>query len=50
MRGYLNALVNYGLETGLIQAGDETYVFNHLLEILGLDDPAEGEAVAASLP
>ena len=50
MRGYLNALVNYGLETGLIQAGDETYVFNHLLEILGLDDPGEGEAVAASLP
>ena len=50
MRGYLNALVNYGLDTGLIQPGDETYVFNRLLEILGLDDPGEGEAVAAPLP
>ncbi len=50
MKGYLDALVNYGLETGLIQPGDETYVFNRLLEILGLDDAGEGEAVAAPLP
>ena len=50
MKGYLDALVNYGLETGLIQPGDETYVFNRLLEILGLDDAGEGEAVSAPLP
>ena len=50
MKGWIDALVNYALDKGLIQEGDETYVFNRILEILGLDEPGEGEAVEASLP
>ena len=50
MKGWVDALVNYALDKGLIQEGDETYVFNRILEIMGLDEPGEGEAVEASLP
>ena len=49
MKQYLDALIGYGLETGLIQEGDETYVFNRLLEILRLDEAADG-GEAVSLP
>ena len=49
MRGYLNALVDYALERGLIQEGDELWAYNRLLEVLGLDE-AEGEDVTAELP
>ena len=45
MKPYLNALIRYGLEKELIQPGDETYVYNRLLEILGLDEAQEGDAV-----
>ena len=41
MKAYIDALINYGLEKGLIQHGDENFVFNRLLEILGLDSSEE---------
>ena len=50
MKGWIDALINYALDKGLIQEGDETYVFNRILEIMGLDEPGEGEAAEASLP
>ncbi len=50
MKGWIDALLNYALDKGLIQEGDETYVFNRILEIMGLDEPGEGEAVEAALP
>lgn len=46
MKGYIDALLAYGLEKGLIRAGDESFVFNRLLEIMGLDQ-AEGEELAS---
>lgn len=49
MKAYLDALIAYGRETGLVEAGDETYVFNRLLEILRLDEAEDG-GEAVSLP
>ena len=49
MKGYLDALLNYALEKGLIQEGDELWAYNRLLEVMALDE-AEGEAVEAELP
>ncbi len=49
MKGYLDALVDYALEHGLIQEGDELWAYNRLLETLGLDE-AQGEPVTAELP
>ena len=49
MKGYLDALVNYALERGLIQEGDELWAYNRLLEVMGLDE-AEGDTVEAELP
>ena len=49
MKGYLDALVDYALEHGLIQEGDELWAYNRLLEVMGLDE-AEGDAVEAELP
>ena len=46
---YLSALVRYGLDTGLIEDCDKTYVTNRLLEILKLGAFAAPEAVP-SLP
>ena len=48
MKGYIDALVNYALERGLIQEGDEIWAYNRLLEVLGLDE-AQGEPVEAEL-
>ena len=45
MKATLDALIGYGLEKGLIQSGDETYVFNRLLEILQLNEADEDAAV-----
>ena len=42
MREYLNGLITYALERELICPGDETFVFNRLLEVLGLDEAEEG--------
>ncbi len=41
---YIDALVAYGLSTGLITAADKRYITNRLLEIMALDDytPTEG--------
>ena len=49
MKAYLDALIAYGRETGLVEAGDETYIFNRLLEILRLDEAEDG-GEAVSLP
>lgn len=48
MKATVNALIQYGLDTGLICPGDETYVFNRLLEILRLDEAEESGAAAPS--
>ena len=45
MKATLDALIGYGLAKGLIQSGDETYVFNRLLEILQLNEADEDAAV-----
>ena len=50
MRAYLDALLHYSLEKGLIQPEDETYVFNRLLEILKRDEPGESAVLPAALP
>ena len=50
MKGWIDALVKYGIDKGLIQEDDATYVFNRILEILALDEPGEGEASSAALP
>ena len=50
MRAYLDALVEYALSHGLIQPGDEIWAMNRLLEVMGLDDPGQGEAIEAELP
>ncbi len=42
MKAYLDALINYALEKELIEPGDETFVFNRLLEVMGLDSVEEG--------
>ena len=44
MRGYINALIRYALEKGLLEAGDEIWAYNRLFEVMGLDE-AEGEEV-----
>ena len=50
MRAYLHALIAYGRTTGLIEEGDETFVYNRLLEILRLDEAEESvETVSAPL-
>ncbi len=50
MKAYLYALIAYGRRTGLIEEGDETYVYNRLLEILRLDEAEESvETVSAPL-
>ena len=48
MKATVNALIQYGLDTGLICPGDETYVFTRLLEILRLDEAEESGAAAPS--
>ena len=50
MKANIDALIRYGLACGLIEPGDETYVFNRLLEILRLDEAGEGPAAGSSLP
>ena len=38
MKATIDALIRYGLDRGLIREGDETYIFNRLLETLRLDE------------
>lgn len=40
--GNIKALVNYGLETGLLAKEDEIFTINRLLELFGLDEMEEG--------
>ncbi len=42
MKAYFDTLIDYALEKGLLQPGDELYAFNRLLEILRLDEAPEG--------
>ena len=35
---YIDALVSYGMNRGLIQPEDHTVILNRILEILGKDD------------
>ena len=44
VNGYLTALVEYGLKTGLIQDCDRTYIVNQLLMTMGLDSFEEEAA------
>lgn len=50
MTANINALIRYGLDCGLIEPGDEIYVFNRLLEILGLDAPGDSVPAGGTLP
>ena len=50
MKKYLDALIRYALDAGLIEPDDVTCLFNHLLEVLRLDEAADdGEAVELPL-
>ncbi len=50
VKTYLDALIAYALDKGLIRPEDRIYVFNRLLEILGLDEaPGGGEPVSLPL-
>ena len=48
---YIQQLVNYGLDTGLIQPDDEIYIRNQLLMTMGLDsfDEPEGDCYYVDL-
>lgn len=41
MKGYIDALVAYAVNNGLIHPDDTGYIFNSLLDVLGLDAPGE---------
>ena len=49
MKAYLDALVNYAVDRGLIEQEDKTYAFNRLLEQMELDSVDEEEPISASL-
>ena len=49
VNGYLTALVEYGLKTGLIQDCDRTYIVNQLLMAMGLDSYEEEAAPSMEL-
>ena len=49
VNGYLTALVEYGLKTGLIQDCDRTYIVNQLLMTMGLDSYEEEDAPSMEL-
>ena len=49
VNGYVTALVRYGLENGLIEPCDQTYITNQLLMTMGLDSYEYEEAPALEL-
>ena len=49
MKSYLDALINYAVDRGLIESADKTYAFNRLLEQMALDSINDEEAVSAPL-
>ena len=42
MKATLEALVRYAVERGLVEAEDTTFVYNRLLELMGLQEAEEG--------
>ena len=50
MTANINALIRYGLACGLILPGDESFVFNRILEILHLDEAGSSFPAAETLP
>jgi len=46
---YIASLVQYGLDTGLIEACDKTYITNQLLQVLQLDSYEEAQPQAMAL-
>ena len=52
IEGPLGDLLAYGIETGLIEAGDLSYVRNRILEVLRIDDydlTAEGSGARGTI-
>ena len=49
MRPYLEALLDYAVNAGLILKEDRVYAFNRLLEVMGLDEDEEPGYVEAPL-
>ena len=49
MKAYLDALVNYAADCGLIEDEDKVYAFNRLLELMELDSAGGEETVSAPL-
>ena len=49
MKAYLDALVNYAADRGLIEDEDRVYAFNRLLELMELDSAGGEETVSAPL-
>ena len=49
MKAYLDALIDYAVDRGLIESADKTYAFNRLLEQMELDSVDEEEPISASL-
>lgn len=49
MKAYLDALVNYAVDRGLIEQEDKTCAFNRLLEQMELDSVDEEEPISAPL-
>ena len=47
--GYINALVRYGIEQGLLENEDRVVAVNRLLEVLSLDGPISGDCFPAPL-
>ena len=47
MKAYLDALVNYAADCGLIEDEDKVYAFNRLLELMELDS-ADGEGTVSA--
>lgn len=47
---YITALVHYGLQTGLIQPEDKTYITNRLLEVFQLEEYEETDSCPESMP
>ncbi len=47
---YITALVNYGLQSGLIHTEDKVYTVNRLLELLQLEEYEEGGSLLPEMP
>ncbi len=50
MRAYLDALLDYAVNAGLILKEDRVFCFNRLLEVMGLDEAEDEGYIEAELP